>query len=74
MEVAAYGMDHIMAPLEAVDPTWMRAVFPEAPTGGLEAASRRVDLLIGQDNIRVFPVEYKRVENAALHWSRFGTG
>jgi hypothetical protein len=37
--VAAYGIDHIMAPLEAVDSTWMRAVLPEAPTGGLEAAS-----------------------------------
>jgi hypothetical protein len=52
--VAAYGMDHIMAPLEAVNPTWMRAVFPEAPTRGLEAASRRVDLLIGQDNYRLW--------------------
>jgi hypothetical protein len=39
VEVAAYGIDHIMAPLEAVDSTWMRAVLPEAPTGGLEAAS-----------------------------------
>jgi hypothetical protein len=74
VEVAAYGMDHIMAPLEAVDSTWMRAVFPEAPTGGLEAASGRVDLLIGQDNYRLFPVEHRRVENAALHRSRFGTG
>ena len=39
VEVAAYGMDHIMASLEAIDSTWMRAVLPEAPTGGLEAAS-----------------------------------
>jgi hypothetical protein len=38
VEVVAYGMDHIMAPLEAVDSTWMRAVFPEVPTRGLEAA------------------------------------
>ncbi len=72
--MAAYGIDHIMAPLEAVDSTWMRAVLPEAPTGGLEAASGRVDLLIGQDNYRLFPVEHRRVENAALHRSRFGTG
>jgi hypothetical protein len=74
VEVAAYGMDHIMASLEAIDSTWMRAVFPEAPTGGLEAASGRVDLLIGQDNFRLFPVEHRRVENAALHRSHFGTG
>jgi hypothetical protein len=74
VEVAAYGMDHIMALLEAVESRWMRAVFPEAPTGGLEAASGRVDLLIGQDNYRLFPVEHRRVENAALHRSRFGTG
>ncbi len=51
VEVAAYGMDHIMAPLEAVSPRWMRAAFPEAPTGGLEAASGRFDLLIGQPQI-----------------------
>jgi hypothetical protein len=74
VEVAAYGMDHIMAPLEAVDSTWMRAVFPEVPTGGLEAACGRVDLLIGQDNYKLFPEEHRRVENAALHRSRFGTG
>jgi hypothetical protein len=74
VEVAAYGMNHIMAPLETVDPTLMRAVFPEAPTGGLEAASGRIDLLMGQDNLRLFPVEHRRVEEAALHRSRFGTG
>jgi hypothetical protein len=34
VEVAAYGMKHIMAPLETVDPTLMRAVLPEALTGG----------------------------------------
>jgi hypothetical protein len=53
VEVAAYGTDHIMAPPEAVDPTWMRAVFSEALTRGLKAASGRVDLLIGQDNYRL---------------------
>jgi hypothetical protein len=74
VEVSAYGMDHIMAPLEAVDSKWMRAVFPEVPTRGLEAACGRVDLLIGQDNCRLFPEELRRVENAALHRSRFGTG
>jgi hypothetical protein len=55
-EVTAYGMDHIMAPIEAVDPKWMRAAFPEVPTGGLEAVSGRVDLLTGHDNFRLFPV------------------
>jgi hypothetical protein len=35
VEVAAYGMGHIMDPLEEVDLRVMRAIFPEAPTGGL---------------------------------------
>ncbi len=74
MEVTAYGMDHIMAPLEAVDSTWMRTVFPEVPTGGLEAASGRVDLLIGHGNYKLFPVEHRRVQDAMLQRSRFGTG
>ncbi len=74
VEVAAYGMGRIMDPLEAVDPLLMRAVFPEAPTGGIEAASGKVDLLMGHDNLRLFPVEHRRVEDAALHRSRFGTG
>jgi hypothetical protein len=72
--MAAYAINHIMDPLEAVDPTLMRAVFPEAPTGGIEAASGGVDLLIGHDNLRLFPVEHRRVEDAALHRSLFGTG
>jgi hypothetical protein len=74
VEVAAYGVDHIMAPLEAVDSMWMRAVFPEALTGELEAASGRVDLLIGKNILKLFPVERRRVENSMLHRSRFGTG
>ena len=73
-EVTAYGIDHIMAPIEAVDPKPMRAVFPEVPTGGLEAVSGRVDLLIGHDNFRLFPVEHKRVQDAMLLRSHFGTG
>ncbi len=74
VEVTAYGTDHIMAPLEAVDSTWMRAVFPEVLTGGLEAASGRVDLLIGLDNYKRFPVGHSRVQDAMLQRSRFGTG
>ena len=74
VEVTAYGTDHIMAPLEAADSTWMRAAFPEVPTGGLEAASGRIDLLIGHDNCRLFPVERRRVQDAMLQASRFGTG
>jgi len=54
VEVAAYGMGHIMDPLEKIDPKQMRAVFPEAPTGGIEAASGGVDLLMGHDNLRLF--------------------
>ncbi len=74
VEVAAYGINHIMDPLEAVDPMMLRAVFPEAPTGGIEAARGGVDLLIGHDNLRLFPVEHRRVEDAELHRSRLGTG
>jgi hypothetical protein len=74
VEVAAYGMSHIMDPLEKTDLRLMRAVFPEAPTGGIEATEGKVDLLMGQDNFRLFPVEHRRVEDAALYRSRFGTG
>jgi hypothetical protein len=72
--VAAYGMGHIMAPLEKIDLRLMRAIFPEAPTGGIEATEGKVDLLKGQDSFRLFPVEHRRVEDAALYRSRFGTG
>jgi hypothetical protein len=74
VEVAAYGMGHIMDPLEEVDLRVMRAIFPEAPTGGIETTEGKVDLLMGQDNFRLFPVEHRRVEDAALYRSRFGTG
>jgi hypothetical protein len=74
VEVAAYGMSHIMDSLEEADLRLMRAVFPEAPTGGIEAIEGKVDLLMGQDNFRLFPVEHRRVEDAALYRSRFGTG
>ncbi len=29
---------------------------------------------MGHDNLRLFPVEQRRVEDAMLHRSRFGTG
>jgi hypothetical protein len=74
VEVAAYGMGHIMDLLEGVDPLLMRAVFLEAQTRGIEVASGKVDLLMGHDNLRLFPVEHRRVEDPALHRSRFGTG
>jgi hypothetical protein len=74
VEVAAYRMSHIMDPLEETDLRLMRAVFPEAPTGGIEAIEGKVDLLMGQDNFRLFPVEHRRVEDAALYRSRIGTG
>jgi hypothetical protein len=41
-------MSHIMDPLEETDLRLMRAVFPEAPTGGIEAIEGKVDLLMGQ--------------------------
>jgi hypothetical protein len=55
MEVAACVMGHIMDPLEEVDLRVMRAIFPEAPTGGIETTEGKVDLLVGQDNFRIIP-------------------
>ncbi|MFN9908986.1 MAG: hypothetical protein ACK56F_23165, partial [bacterium] len=70
VEVAAYGMSHIMDPLEETDLQLMRAAFLEAPTGGIEAVEGKVDLLMGQDNFRLFPIEQRRIEDAALYRSR----
>ncbi|MFN9982658.1 MAG: hypothetical protein ACK53Y_22205, partial [bacterium] len=52
----------------------LRQAFPEVPEGGLEGASGRVSLLIGQDNLRLFPTEVRRAGGLALFKSQFGTG
>jgi hypothetical protein len=52
----------------------MRETFPEVPTGGLVSTSGEVSLLMGQDNLSLFPTERRRVGNAVLYMSRFGTG
>jgi hypothetical protein len=72
--VTAYGVDVIMSPLAEGDITLMRETFPEVPAGGLAPASGEVSLLMGQDNLSLFPAERRRVGNAALYMSRFGTG
>ncbi len=72
--VTAYGVDVIMSPLAGGDITLMRETFPEVPAGGLVSASGDVSLLMGQDNLSLFPTERRRVGNAALYMSRFGTG
>jgi hypothetical protein len=72
--VTAYGVDNIMSPLGGGDITLMRKAFPEVPAGGLVPASGEVGLLMGQDNLSLFPTERWRVGNAALYMSRFGTG
>ncbi len=51
----------------------MREAFPEVPAGGLVVAAGKVSLLMGQDNLSLFPSERKRIGNAALYMSRFGT-
>jgi hypothetical protein len=71
--VTAYGVDVIMSPLAGGDITLMREAFPEVPAGGLVPASGEVSLLMGQDNLSLFPAERRRVGNAALYMSRFGT-
>jgi hypothetical protein len=72
--VTAYGVDVIMSPLAEGDIALMRETFPEVPAGGLVPASGEVSLLMGQDNLSLFPAERRRVGNAALYMSRFGTG
>jgi hypothetical protein len=72
--VTAYGVDNIMSPLAGGDVTLMREAFPEVPAGGLVSTSGEVSLLMGQDNLSLFPTERRRVGNAALYMSRFGTG
>jgi hypothetical protein len=74
VSVQAYGIESITSLLRAVDPALMRPLFPEAPPGGIIGAEGEVDLLIGQDHLRLFPVEKRRVGDAALHGSCFGTG
>jgi hypothetical protein len=71
--VTAYGVDIIMSPLVGGDITLMRETFPEVPASGLMSASGEVSLLMGQDNLSLFPAERRRVGNAALYLSRFGT-
>jgi hypothetical protein len=72
--VTAYGVDVIMSPLAGGDAALMRETFPEVPAGGLVSASGEVSLLMGQDNLSLFPAERRRVGNAALYMSGFGTG
>jgi hypothetical protein len=72
--VTAYGVDNIMSPLAVGDVTLMRETFPEVPAGGLVSTSGEVSLLMGQNNLSLFPTERRRVGNAALYMSRFGTG
>jgi hypothetical protein len=72
--VTAYGIEHIMSPLGGGDMVQMREAFPEVPAGRLVEAASEVSLLMGQDNLSLFPSERKRIGNAALYMSRFGTG
>jgi len=72
--VTAYGVDNIMSPLGGGDITLMREAFPEVPTDGLVSASGEVSLLMGQDNLNLFPTKRRRVGNGALYMSQFGTG
>ncbi len=70
----AFGIENIMSPLQEGDLASMKAAFPEVPLGGLVTAAGEVSLLVGQDNLSLFPVEKRRVGDAALYGSRFGTG
>jgi hypothetical protein len=72
--MTAYRVDNIMSPLGGGDITLMREAFPEVPTGGLVPAVGEVSLLMGQDNLSLFPTERRRVGNAALYMSGLGPG
>jgi hypothetical protein len=72
--IDAFGVENIMTLLEEGDLASMKAAFPEVPAGGLATAAGEVSLLVGQDNHRLFPTERRRVGDAALYASRFGTG
>ena len=74
MELIAHGLETIASNLDAIDLRILRQAFPEVPEGGPEGASGRVSLLIGQDNLRQFPVEVRRAGGMALFKSQFGTG
>ncbi len=74
VELVAHGLESIASNLDAIDPRILRQAFPEVPDGGLEGASGLVSLLIGQDNLRLFPVEVRRAGGMALFKSQFGTG
>jgi hypothetical protein len=73
-ELIAHGLETIASSLDAIDPRVLIRAFPEVPEGGLEGASGRVSLLIGQDNLRLFPMETRRSGGMALFRSQFGTG
>ena len=55
--MTAYGVDVIMSPLAQGDIMLMRETFPEVPAGGLVPALGEVSLLMGQDNLSLFPTE-----------------
>ncbi len=74
VELVAHGLETIASNQDAIDPQILRQAFPEVPEGGLEGASGRVSLLIGQDNLRLFPVEVRRAGGMALFKSQFGMG
>jgi hypothetical protein len=58
--ITAYGVDNIMSPLTGGDVSLMRETFPEVPTGGLVSTSGEESLLMGQDNLSLFPTERRR--------------
>jgi hypothetical protein len=70
--VNTYGIERIMSPLEGGDMVPMEEAFPEVLTGGLVTAAKEVSLLMGQDNLNLFPTERKRVGNARCTGASLG--
>ncbi len=76
VELVAHGLENIASNLHCKRDRSqnLKAGLPGVPENGLEGASGRVSLLVGQDNLRLFPVEISRLEGMALFKSQFGTG
>ncbi len=66
MDLVAHELESIASNLDAIDPRVLRQAFPEVPKNGLEGASGKVSLLVGQDNLCLFPVEARRSGGMAL--------
>jgi hypothetical protein len=72
--VTAYGIKRILAPLVEGDLAPMRAAFPEVPADRLATAGGEVSLLVGQDNLGLFPLEQRELVTQRCSRASSGRG